>query len=94
MNYKIKEENQKLVLIEDEKPVAYLKYKKDSENDFVIESIFVEEEHRGSGYAKIIFNEFIEKAKKEKCKITPECSYAQAQFQKRKEIQELLKSFI
>ncbi len=91
MYYEIKEENQKFILNKEGKEIGYLKYSKDKENDFIIESIFVEEDYRGDGYAKIIFNEFIEKVRKEGYKITPICSYAQAQFQKRNEIQELLK---
>lgn len=92
MEYEIKEENQKMIVTKAQKVIAYLNYTKDAEGDFIIESIFVEEAYRGEGYAKIIFNEFIAKVKKEKRKIIPICSYAQAQFQKRKEIQELKKS--
>ena len=91
MDYEIKEDNQKLILIKDGQEIGYLKYTKDLDGDFRTESIFIKEEYRGGGHAKNIFNEFVEKAKKEKHKITPICSYAQAQFQKRKEIQELLK---
>lgn len=92
MEYEIKEENQKFILIIDKKEVGYLKYTKELDNDLIIESIFVEEAYRGEGYAQIIFNEFMEKVRREDHKITPICSYAQAQFQKRKEIQDLLKN--
>lgn len=91
MDYKIKEENEKFIITEEGKTVGYLKYTKDEEGDFIIESIFVEEQYRGEGYAKIIFNEFMEKVKKENHKVIPICSYAQAQFQKREEIKELKK---
>lgn len=91
MNYEIKDENQKFILIENQKEIGYLQYSKDTENDFIIEAIFVQEEYRGDGYAKIIFNKFIEKVKQKERKIIPICSYACSQFQKRKEIQELLK---
>lgn len=91
MEYKIKEENQKFILIKEGNEVGYLNYTKDLEGDLIIESIFIKEEYRGEGYAKIVFNEFIEKAKKEQYRIIPICSYAQAQFQKRKDIQEMLK---
>ncbi|MFR2534021.1 MAG: N-acetyltransferase [Clostridia bacterium] len=92
MNYQIKEENQKFLLIEEEKEIGNLKFIKDVEGDFIIESIFIEEAYRGEGYAQIIFNEFIEKVKKEKRKVIPICTYAQAQFRKRKSIQYLLKN--
>ena len=90
-NYEMKEENQKFILLKDAKEIGYLKYTKDDEEDFIIESIFVNEEYRGDGYAKIIFLEFIEKVRKEKHKVTPICSYAKAQFEKREEIQDILK---
>lgn len=92
MEYQIKEEKEKFILMEKEKEVGFLKFSQDKENDYVIESIYVHEEYRGSGCAKQIFNAFLEKAKKENKKIIPICSYAQKQFEKREEIKELLKN--
>lgn len=91
MEYQIKEKEERFILIEEEKEVGFLKFSQDKEKDYVIESIYVHEEYRGSGCAKQIFNAFLEKAKKENRKITPICSYAQKQFEKREEIKELLK---
>lgn len=92
MNYDIKDENQRFTLIKGEEEIGYLKYVKDIDGDFIIESIFIKEDYRGGGYAKIIFDRFIEKAQKEKSKIIPICSYAKVQFEKRKEIQDILKN--
>lgn len=92
MNYEIKEEEQKFTLICKGKEVAFIMYGKDEDGTLIISTIFVKEEYRGEGYAKIIFNEFIKKAEKENRKIIPICAYAKAQFQKRQEIQKFLKS--
>lgn len=92
MDYEIKEIEERFILVKDEKEIGYLKYTKDLDDDYIIESIYIEETYRGDGYAKMLFNEFIEEIKKRGRKITPICSYAQAQFQKRKDIQEMLKN--
>ncbi len=91
MDYKVKEEKEMLILTENNIDVAYLKYTEDEEKDFIIESIFVDEKYRGKGLAKIIFDEFIEKVKKENRKVIPVCSYAKSQFEKIEGIQKLLK---
>lgn len=91
MDYEIKEENRKLILRENNFDAAYLKYSEDEDKDYIIESIFVDEKYRGKGLAKIIFDEFIKKAKKENRKVIPICSYAKAQFEKREALEEFLK---
>lgn len=93
MDYEIKEENRKLILRENNFDAAYLKYSEDEnkDKDYIIESIFVDEKYRGKGLAKIIFDEFIKKVKKENRKVIPICSYAKAQFEKREALEEFLK---
>lgn len=91
MDYEIKEENRKLILRENNFDDAYLKYSEDEDKDYIIESIFVDEKYRGKGLAKIIFDEFIKKVKKENRKVIPICSYAKAQFEKREALEEFLK---
>lgn len=95
MDYEIKEENRKLILRENNFDAAYLKYSEDEDEDedkdYIIESIFVDEKYRGKGLAKIIFDEFIKKVKKENRKVIPICSYAKAQFEKREALEEFLK---
>lgn len=91
MDYEIKEENRKLILRENNFNAAYLKYSEDEDKDYIIESIFVDEKYRGKGLAKIIFDEFIKKVKKENRKVIPICSYAKAQFEKREALEEFLK---
>lgn len=88
MDYEIKEENRKLILRENNFDAAYLKYSEDEDKDYIIESIFVDEKYRGKGLAKIIFDEFIKKVKKENRKVIPICSYAKAQFEKREALEE------
>lgn len=94
MDYEIKEENRKLILRENDFDAAYLKYSEDEDKDYIIESIFVDEKYRGKGLAKIIFDEFIKKVKKENRKVIPICSYAKAQFEKREALEEFLKKEI
>ena len=48
-------------------------------------------DYRGKGYAKDLFNKFIEKASKENKKIIPICSYAKKQFEKNKSLEKILK---
>ena len=91
MDYEIKEENRKLILRENNFDAAYLKYSEDEDKDYIIESIFVDEKYIGKGLAKIIFDEFIKKVKKENRKVIPICSYAKAQFEKREALEEFLK---
>ena len=91
MDYEIKEENRELILRENNFDAAYLKYSEDEDKDYIIESIFVDEKYRGKGLAKIIFDEFIKKVKKEDRKVIPICSYAKAQFEKREALEEFLK---
>lgn len=91
MDYEIKEENRKLILRENNFDAAYLKYSEDEDKDYIIESIFVDEKYRGKGLAKIIFDEFIKKVKKENRKVIPICSYAKAQFEKREALEEFFK---
>ena len=91
LDQKGKEVEEKYILKENNKEVGYIKYSIGKEEEYIIESIYIEEEYRGSGYARKIFDEFIEKAKKEERKITPICSYARVQFERRKELEELLK---
>lgn len=90
MDYQIKNENQEFSLWNKEEKIGYLHYNQDQEQDYVVISIFVNETYRGNGYAKILLDEFIEKARKENKKITPICTYAQKQFEKRKEIGDVL----
>lgn len=91
MNYEIKEENEKLILVENNIEIAFLKYSEDSDKDYEIQSVFVDEKYRGKGLAKIIFDEFIKKVRKENRKVIPICSYAKAQFEKREALEEFLK---
>ncbi len=91
MNYEIKEENEKLILVENNIEIAFLKYSEDSDKDYEIQSVFVDEKYRGKGLAKIIFDEFIKKVRKENRKVIPICGYAKAQFEKIEELKMLLK---
>jgi|GEM_PF-4153618 len=91
MEYQIKEIENKYILVKVGNEIGYLKYSKDEYDNYIIESIFISEEYRGKSYAKIIFDEFINKVEKENKKVIPVCSYAQKQFEKREDIRHILK---
>lgn len=91
MNDKIREENKKFALWNEQEKIGDLQYEIDEEQNYIVLSIFVNETYRGNGYAKIILDEFIQKVRKENKKIIPICSYAQKQFEKREEIRDVLK---
>lgn len=92
MKYQVRNETDRLLLLQEDDEIGYLKYKIDEEQDYIIESIFVNEKYRGLGYATIILNEFISIVEKKNRKIIPICSFAKKQFEKRDEIKYLLKN--
>ena len=94
MEYYMKEDKLKFILLQNNQKLAFLKYCYDKDQDYIIESIFVEEAQRGEGLAKIVFYEFLKKVKSENKKVIPVCPYAKLQFQKSPEIQYLLKENI
>ncbi len=91
MEFQIKEDKNNLILLKENQEIGYLIYKTDEEGDYIIQSIIIEENYRGKGYAKDLFNKFIEKASKENKKIIPICSYAKKQFEKNKSLEKILK---
>ena len=80
-----------IILIKENKQIGFLKYAKDKENDYVIQSIVIDQNYRAQGYAKKLFNELINKVKQENKKITPICTYAQKQFERETAIKNMLK---
>lgn len=91
MDYQIKNEGQEFSLWDKQEEIGYLHYNQDQEQDYIVISLFVQENYRGNGYAKILLDEFIQKVRQEKKKIIPICTYAQKQFEKREEIRDVLK---
>lgn len=53
MQYQVKEEENKFILLQEQQEIGYLKYHK--EEDYVIQSIFIQEAFRGKRMCKIDF---------------------------------------
>lgn len=64
-------------------------YVKNGKNVMVIDHTIVEPEHQGKGYAGMLLEKMVEKAKNEKKTIVPLCSYARVKFENNKEYQEV-----
>ena len=91
MELKIKQKENILLLMQENEEVGYIKYAQDQDKDYIIQSIVVSEKYRGMGCAKKLFDEFIKKAQNENKKIIPICSYAQKQFEKNSNLENILK---
>jgi len=78
--------------MEDEKSrfLAEVTYVTTSGNEILIDHTFVHPSLRGQGIAQKLIFKVVEHARKNKLKITPICTYAVAEFQRKSEYSDVL----
>ena len=86
---KVIHDNNMFLLKKNNDQIGYLIYSKEA-NILRIEKIYVTNDYRGKGLARVLLDEFILYVKNNNLKIIPICSYAKKVFNKEKELQYLM----
>lgn len=73
--------------------IAEITFSKIGDDKVSINHTWVSDDYQGQGIAGKLFNQVIEKMRQEGRKIIPICSYAQQQFDKKPELQDMLAKF-
>ncbi|MEW8970463.1 MAG: GNAT family N-acetyltransferase [Mesobacillus sp.] len=71
--------------------VGEVTYTRDGDEVLIINHTGVDPANRGQGVAEELVRQVVEKAKKEGLKVEPVCSFAQREFERKSEYQEVLK---
>ncbi|WP_454995027.1 GNAT family N-acetyltransferase [Bulleidia extructa] len=87
---KLEMREDRAVLIDDEKVVAYCSFVEEKDV-WMIEHTVVDEIYQGQGLAKKVFLKVVQEARKQGKKIVPICSYAIHQFEKDESLKDVLK---
>lgn len=74
----------------EENPLAKVELESDEKDNIVIEHTIVSDELKGQNVAKQLIKKVVDFAREENKKIVPVCTYAQAQFEKNKEYEDVL----
>jgi uncharacterized protein len=71
--------------------VGEVTYTRDGDEVLIINHTGVDPANRGQGVAEELVRQVVEKARKEGVKVEPVCSYAQKEFERKSEYEEVLK---
>ena len=74
----------------EETPKAVITYVKCGEDKIIIDHTFVSDELRGQKIAQQLMKKMVDFARQENKKIVPQCSFAQKEFTKNKEYEDVL----
>ncbi|MNH98261.1 Acetyltransferase (GNAT) family protein [compost metagenome] len=83
------QEGNAFVIKEDGSVIAEVTFKPFGEGTIVIDHTYVAEEMRGQKLAEDLIRRVVEHARETNQKIIPACSYADAQFRRRKEYEDV-----
>ncbi|MNK68747.1 Acetyltransferase (GNAT) family protein [compost metagenome] len=83
------QEGNAFVIKEDGSVIAEVTFKPVGEGTIVIDHTYVAEEMRGQKLAEDLVRRVVEHARETNQKIIPACSYADAQFRRRKEYEDV-----
>jgi uncharacterized protein len=71
-------------------PTAEIHYAESEDGNLIVDHTFVSEEFRGQGVGEKLVKEVVQYARDKQKKIIPECTYAQKQFERNQEYQDVL----
>jgi uncharacterized protein len=89
---KIQEEENRLAIVDDKnKAIAEVTYTNVGEDLYIIDNTHVDPAYRGKGLAKKLVQTLVDKARKNGKKVLPVCPFANMEFERRNEYQDVKK---